>query len=461
MSQWGFIIRYGISGVLAASVQVLVLYVWVSVLGLQAQYLLGVVLGFCCGSVVGFFLQKYWTFAHFPHHHAPRRQFVLYVLVGLAALGLNALLLNASKLLLEAMGFNFFHIWYLVAQVVVIFLVAVLSFLFNKFVTFKSSLHSDDRLPMLWFLTGTIGDSLMAFALCNEIAELNPGITSTLFVRREPQLVKDLAKLVPSVSVEAASFAPSSLWHIAVALTRRWQIMSAWHSVGLRKALRGLFLLNPGTRIARFDYHQPATSRDMVATSDSSRLFIDHFRTLAQTAGFTTRVVGSPASLPIASVMPRGFMLEPGSYIVLHPFGSSDFKSLPAERCRSILKALAAAYPRFSFVVTSSVQDSPAAHALVEGLPRAQAAVGLPILEVAGLIQNAALYIGVDTGITHLAAMMGKETLALEHTTYPHWYPLYNPKTTLLLSDPSDTREGVWGVSNAAVLAAAAKELPA
>src|SRR6185437_13677439 len=130
---------------------------------------------------------------------------------------------------------------------------------------------NDGKLPLLWFLTGTIGDALMALALCNEVAELNPGVTSTLFVRRDPQLVKDLAKLVPSVHFKAASFTPSSLWHVVVALPRRWQVMSAWHSVGMRKVLRSLFLLNPRTGVARFDMHEAATAHDIVAPYDMSK----------------------------------------------------------------------------------------------------------------------------------------------------------------------------------------------
>lgn len=312
---------------------------------------------------------------------------------------------------------------------------------------------SNKKLPLLWFLTGTIGDALMALALTHELAELNPGITSTMLVRRDPRLVEDLAKLVPSVRVVEASFTLASFVQIARALTQPWQIMSAWKSVGLRNKLRALFLPNPKTRLVRFDMHRPATPHDAVAPYDMQKLVIDNFRVMAQTIGLNTKAIGSLASLPIAAAMPKGYGLTKGSYIVLHPFGSNEVKSLPRERARSIIRALAAAYPELSFVITGGASDTDALRALAEGLPRTQIAAGLPILEVAGLIESAVLYIGVDTGITHLAAMMGKNVLALEHPTFPRWYPTYNPKTTLLLS-ATDERQGVWGISDEEVLKA-------
>jgi len=309
------------------------------------------------------------------------------------------------------------------------------------------------RLPLLWFLTGTIGDALMALALCNELAEMNSGLTSTLLVRKNAQLVKDLAKFVPFMQVEVVSFSPWPLLRLIIASMHPWQLMSAWKNEGgLRGKLRNVFLLNPHTQIVRFDIHQPASARDMVAPYDMSKLVIDNFRVMAQTVGLSTRPVGSPTSMPIAAVLPSSFNVKSNSYIVVHPFGSNDLKSLPPERCRSILKALGDANPQLSFVVTGGKQDGAAIEKIIEGLPRTQAAIGLPILEVAGLIQHAVLYIGVDTGVTHLAAMMGKRVLALEHPTMPRWFPTYNPKTVMLKSEP-DAREGVWGISDARVLA--------
>lgn len=166
-----------------------------------------------------------------------------------------------------------------------------------------------------------------------------------------------------------------------------------------------------------------------------AQLTVDNFRRLAQAAGLRTKPIGSPASLSIATRAPHGFEVR-DPYIVLHPFGSTGWKTLKKERARAVVEGLRAAYPEHVIVVTGAAQDGAVAYELVEGVENTRAMVSLPILELAGLIKGAALYLGVDTGITHLAAMMGQRVLALEHPTHPRWFPTYNPNTTMLLCPP-------------------------
>ncbi len=132
-----FFIRYGISGVVGAFIQTSTLFVWVSLLGFKDQYLWGVVIGFSIAVVVSFVLQKYWTFRDYAHHMAPR-QLAFYSVFSLVSLGLNASLLHLSKIILEGLGFDFFHVWYIGAQILIILIVAVISFLSNRYITFRS-----------------------------------------------------------------------------------------------------------------------------------------------------------------------------------------------------------------------------------------------------------------------------------------------------------------------------------
>ncbi len=137
-SRLWFLMRYGISGALAGGVQTFILYVWVSILGLQTQYLRGVVVGFCTATIVGFSLQKYWTFAYREQHYLPHQQFIFFILLAFSSLGLNVFLLRISKGIFESIGLNFFHIWYLVAEAGVILCVAALSFFINYLIIFRS-----------------------------------------------------------------------------------------------------------------------------------------------------------------------------------------------------------------------------------------------------------------------------------------------------------------------------------
>ncbi len=134
--KYGFFIRYGISGAIGAVVQTSALYIWISVWGLKDHYLWGLVFGFCVTILISFSLQKYWTFADKVHRRVPR-QFAFYTLTALGSLGLNTILLFASKQLFEGWGLDFFDKWYLLAQVICIVVVSLASFAVNYFVTFK------------------------------------------------------------------------------------------------------------------------------------------------------------------------------------------------------------------------------------------------------------------------------------------------------------------------------------
>jgi putative flippase GtrA len=136
-SHYAFLVRYGVVGLSGGLIQTGVLYVWVDVLHFEQQYLLGAITGFCAALAVTFTLQKYWTFQDYTHTEV-RKQFVTYTLIALATLGLNILLLQVCKSVLEHFGVNFFHIWYLVTQVVIIGILAGLSYLANYFITFRA-----------------------------------------------------------------------------------------------------------------------------------------------------------------------------------------------------------------------------------------------------------------------------------------------------------------------------------
>ena len=58
--------------------------------------------------------------------------------------------------------------------------------------------------------------------------------------------------------------------------------------------------------------------------------------------------------------------------------------------------------------------------------------------ELAALIENSLLYIGVDTGITHLAALLRARSLVIAHDGTPHWLPYYNENAVILYQIKDD-----------------------
>lgn len=130
------LIRYGISGLTGGAIQILFLYAWVTLLGFEKTYLLGVGLGFLVALIVTFLLQKYWAFRD-RESSRTSRQFLSYTLVAISGLALNALLLLGAETLCEWLALDFFHGWYLVAQVLIVGIVSIFNFCMNFLFTFR------------------------------------------------------------------------------------------------------------------------------------------------------------------------------------------------------------------------------------------------------------------------------------------------------------------------------------
>ena len=139
-----FLIRYGISGVIGGAIQVLFLFVWVTLLGLESTYLLGLGLGFIAALIVTFALQKYWAFRD-RELSRMSRQLLSYSVVAVSGLALNAVLLAGAKMLFVSLSLDFFHGWYLIVQTGIICVVALFNFGMNFLFTFRHA-----RQQRLW-----------------------------------------------------------------------------------------------------------------------------------------------------------------------------------------------------------------------------------------------------------------------------------------------------------------------
>ncbi len=120
------IIKYSISGVLAAIVNLGLLYILTEEFGFL--YLFSSVLAFAFGMSIAFFLQKYWTFRDNKFRNIGR-QFLMYG-------SLAAITFIFSPIML-AFLVEVWDIWYILAQIIIMLIFAVVSFTINKSITFK------------------------------------------------------------------------------------------------------------------------------------------------------------------------------------------------------------------------------------------------------------------------------------------------------------------------------------
>jgi ADP-heptose:LPS heptosyltransferase len=121
-------------------------------------------------------------------------------------------------------------------------------------------------------------------------------------------------------------------------------------------------------------------------------------------------------------------------YVVIHPFPHmASYKTIPLHRWKALVTWLKANYPNIGIVITGAEVDRDKAEEIAAVVHNdVFLSINRPLLEVAGLMQNSILYVGIDTGPTHIAGVLGVSSVVLAHQNEPTWLPSYNPNAILL-----------------------------
>ncbi|MBI2050364.1 MAG: GtrA family protein [Parcubacteria group bacterium] len=122
-------IKYIISGGTSAVVNLVSLYVLTDLFGIW--YVASSVVAFLVSHIAGFLLQKFWTFREYGWRRI-KTQSAIYTMMGSAEFFLTPILIYALV--------DKFHIWYLLASVIIMGGVAAASYAVNKFITFKKEI---------------------------------------------------------------------------------------------------------------------------------------------------------------------------------------------------------------------------------------------------------------------------------------------------------------------------------
>jgi heptosyltransferase-3 len=131
---------------------------------------------------------------------------------------------------------------------------------------------------------------------------------------------------------------------------------------------------------------------------------------------------------------PAGVQI-PGKFAVVHPGSGGAAKCWPWERFLRVIRFLAGqGIP--GFVVTGEAEARLAGELARAALPAGWQWLDRPPLgELAGLLRSSRLYIGNDSGVTHLAAVCGTNVVAVFRREFAAaWRPL-GPSTVLSSDD--------------------------
>ena len=146
------------------------------------------------------------------------------------------------------------------------------------------------------------------------------------------------------------------------------------------------------------------------------------------------------AAAPWLARLPRGFL-------AVHPGSGSPAKNWPAERFRGLADLVSRDRP---WLLVEGPADGEAA-APLRRHRGAVGARGLPPRVLGALLGRAGLYVGNDSGVSHLAAAFGAPTLALFGPTDPAtWAPVGRAVIALRSPDGETAGLALEGAAEAA-----------
>lgn len=298
---------------------------------------------------------------------------------------------------------------------------------------------------IIYFTNGSIGDFLMVLFLMENIHANAADVRLYIVTPRNEQLFTELLAQYPFVSIIRANR------HSLSGLARLWRYRNwcltpptpgrlplATKIIARLLAVRG--------QLVGFDDGAPQNAflYTMRIAFDFSKLYCDALLDLLPALGFT-RMRERPSFIfdAVPQVLSR-YGLTPQTYVVLHPFGSAKVRSILGDELRQLVEYIVRTTEGVQVVISGSSADK--MHIPQNLGPRVMVIAGdVSILELATLIKESALYIGVDTGITHLAATLGTKSFVIAHEGAANWLPYYNPNATIMYQiwgDASGLHEG-------------------
>jgi heptosyltransferase-2 len=147
---------------------------------------------------------------------------------------------------------------------------------------------------------------------------------------------------------------------------------------------------------------------------------------------------------PAAVILPNEPRNVARSLIAIHPGSGSEEKNWPLERFIELAAALFQSSEDSRLLLIEGEADEERAMELARALPgeRVSRVTNLPLSDLAGLLQNCALFLGHDSGISHLAAAVGTPCVLLFGPTDPAIWAPANLQVRVLRA-PSLTMAGI------------------
>ena len=147
---------------------------------------------------------------------------------------------------------------------------------------------------------------------------------------------------------------------------------------------------------------------------------------------------------PAPVILPNEVRKVDRALVAIHPGSGSETKNWPIERFVELATALLVSDEKKRVLLIGGEADEERVTQLATILPndRVKVMKNLPLTKLASVLENCALFIGHDSGISHLAAAVETPCLLLFGPTDPAIWAPANPQVRVL-SSSSLTMDGI------------------
>lgn len=299
---------------------------------------------------------------------------------------------------------------------------------------------------------GTIGDMLMMVSFLEEIHQQDRKAVLIVGVFKNFDLIKDLTACYD--------------WLVLYDLSKKWHFIKIFPVLFLSKTTVigpltfgdiPRFILLFAKAVSFFNSKNspigflPADIKNKEyfsknITFHKDRLFIENLVNILAVLGFKEIKIIPHFNFIFNKSLLQELSLEINKYVIFHLCAANESRSLPKSRWVSVLRKIKDFDQNLNFVFTASKQDlNFVEDVLKESAVSGVIVVGRSLHDIATLIKNAKLYVGVDTGITHIAAVLRAPSVVLGNNSNPTWLPSYNPQALILKDDSVCSCDGQKG----------------
>ena len=285
---------------------------------------------------------------------------------------------------------------------------------------------------LITFANGSIGDFLMWLDFFEACHEQNPTLRCVLIRRRKAGLLREIARPYHFVSFLTLDDGVLVFLQQLFLLCGTKNLVILPYTFGTPSSLLiqmgKVLTLRSGSRFLAFN---PIRGVETVPF-DLTRCYYENLRSVFPALGLAPVVRPPRYRFSPTTVSPE----IPRPYVVVHPFAGNSVRTLPQARWVDLIRFLRATFPQLHILITGAPGEASAAGAIIRALGTTehifQRAGTFKFHELAAVLTNAQLYIGVDSGITHLASLLGKRSLVIGNLSNPTWLPRYNADAVIL-----------------------------